>query len=54
MAAVRLWLLALLSEQMLELIVGQAGFKVGLIFTSGLTGLQDSPDGCPAKRALPV
>jgi hypothetical protein len=54
MAAVRIWLLALLSEQVLELIAGQAGFKVGLVFTPGLTGLQDSPDGCPAERSLPV
>jgi hypothetical protein len=54
MAAVRIWLLALLSEQMLELIAGQAGFKVGLVVTPGLTGLQDSPDGCPAERSLPV
>lgn len=54
MAAVRIRLLALLSEQVLELIAGQAGFKVGLVFTPGLTGLQDSPGGCPAKRSLPV
>jgi len=31
MAAVRIWLLALLGEQLLELIAGQAGFKVGLV-----------------------
>jgi len=54
MAAVRIWLLALVSEQMLELIAGQAGLEVGLVFTPGLTGLQDSPDGCPAKRSLQV
>jgi len=39
---------------MLELIAGQAGFQVGLVITPGLTGLQDSPDGSPAKRSLPV
>jgi hypothetical protein len=39
---------------MLELVAGQAGFKIGLVFAPGLAGLQDSPDGCPAKRSLPV
>jgi hypothetical protein len=33
MAAVRIWLVALLSEQLLELIAGQAGLKVGLVLT---------------------
>ena len=45
---------ALLSEQMPGLIAGQAGVKVGLVVTPGLTGLQDSPDDCPARRLLPV
>ena len=54
MAATRISLLALLSEQMLELLAGQAGLKVGLVLTPGLTGLQDSPDGRPAERAMPV
>jgi hypothetical protein len=53
-AAVRLWLLALLSEQILELLAARPAFEAGLVFAPGLTGLQDSPDGCPAKRALPV
>jgi len=38
----------------LELSGARAGFKVGLVVTLGLAGLQDNPDCCPAKRALPV
>jgi hypothetical protein len=44
LAAAGVWLLALPSEQMLELIAERAGFQSGLVLTPGLTGLQDSPE----------
>ena len=44
----------LLSDQMPEMIAAHADFKTSLVGTPGLTGLEYSPDGRPAKRSLPV
>jgi hypothetical protein len=55
-AGSRRGLLTLLTDaqQLLELASCQGSFKIGLVLPPGVTCLQDSPDGRPSLRAIPI